>query len=58
MNLKNKDDPNLYADSGATTHMLNDPGKLSKVMRYKGNDTILVGNGESLNISHIGEGKI
>ncbi|TXG63956.1 hypothetical protein EZV62_010950 [Acer yangbiense] len=58
MNLKNKDDPNLYADSGATTHILNDPGKLSKVMRYKGNDTILVGNGESLNISHIGEGKI
>ncbi|XP_024023286.1 uncharacterized protein LOC112092159 [Morus notabilis] len=26
MSLKNGDDPNLYVDSGATTHMLNDTG--------------------------------
>ncbi|KAF3641000.1 hypothetical protein FXO37_23218 [Capsicum annuum] len=56
MSLKAKEDPNLYADLGATTHILNDIGKLSKVMRYRGNDTILVGNGESFSISHIGEG--
>lgn len=58
MSLKTKDDSNMYADSGATTHILNDTGKLSKVMHYKGNDTILVGNGENLNIFHIGEGKL
>ena len=30
----------------------------SKIKNYKGNETIFIGNGESLNISHIGEGKI
>ncbi|PHT47166.1 hypothetical protein CQW23_11374 [Capsicum baccatum] len=51
MSLKAEEDPNLYANSGATTYILNDIGELSKVMRYRGDDTILVGNGESLNIS-------
>lgn len=36
-------DPNIYTDSSATTHVINDPGKL------KG---LYVGNGEALNITH------
>ncbi|PHU06617.1 hypothetical protein BC332_23106 [Capsicum chinense] len=55
MSLKTEEDPNLYEDSGETRHSLNDTGKLSKVMHNIGNGTILVGNGENLNISHIGE---
>ena len=58
MAIKDDDDPNLYTDSGATTHMINNSGKLSKIIPYKGNETIVVGNGERLNISHLGEGKI
>ncbi|PHT49250.1 hypothetical protein CQW23_13458 [Capsicum baccatum] len=57
MSLKAEEDPNLYEDSGETRHILNDTGKLSKVMHYISNGTILVCNGENLNISHIGEGK-
>ena len=55
MTIRNEDDPNLYVDSGATTHMLNDTGKLMKLGPYKGNNKIFFGNGDCLNISHIGE---
>ena len=48
----------MYADSGATTHILNNPGKVSKLKTYKGGDLLYVGNGDSLDITHIGEGDI
>ena len=40
-------------DSGASAHMVNDPGKLDKSFSYKGHDKIFVGNGQKLDISHI-----
>ncbi|XP_075101859.1 uncharacterized protein LOC142177285 [Nicotiana tabacum] len=52
------EDSSLYAYSRATTHILNNPGKLAKTTSYKGNESIFVGNGDSLPISHIGEGKL
>ena len=58
MKIKNEDDPNLYTDSGATTHMLNDTDKLIKLAPYKEKNKILFGNGDYLGISHTGEGKI
>lgn len=58
INLKSDDDPNLYADLGAITHVLNNRGKISIIVPYKGNESIYVRNGESLNISHVGQGKI
>ncbi|KAH9669465.1 retrovirus-related pol polyprotein from transposon RE1 [Citrus sinensis] len=57
MNL-DANDAKLYADSGATTHMVNDPGKISELKPYEGNDAIVVGNGDCLNISHIGNTSI
>ena len=58
MNITQNDDRNLYADSGETTHIINDPGKLLKLAKYKGDESIIVSNGDNLHISHIGEGKI
>ena len=51
-------DPNVYVDSGAITHITNDPGKMSQVIPYKGHDVIFVGNGKALRISHIGEARL
>ena len=51
-------DPNFYVDSGATTYIKNNPGKMSQVTPYKGNDSIFVGNREDLRISHIGKARL
>lgn len=42
----------------ATTHTLNDHGKLTIKNTYNGNEKLYVGNGEALDITHIGNGKI
>ncbi|CAL2279421.1 unnamed protein product [Prunus armeniaca] len=46
---------NWVVDSGATHHMTSDPSLLSHVQPYTGNDSIIVGNGNQLPISHIGK---
>ena len=56
--IKDEDDNALYDDSGDVTHILNNPGKVSKLKTYKGGDSLYVGNGDSLDITHIGEGDI
>ena len=48
-------DPTFYVDSGATTHITNNLGKMTQITPYNGNDAIVVGNGEALRMSHIGE---
>ena len=50
----NNNDASLYADTGATAHMINDEGKLLSKMPYIGHDKIFVGDGNGLTISHIG----
>ena len=47
-------DPAWYMDSGATDHVASDPNQLTISRNYDGNDQLQVGNGESLNISHVG----
>lgn len=54
MNLNSQNDKDFYADSGATTHMTNNPSMLDFVSPYNGNDMIYVGNGQPLSITHIG----
>ena len=54
LSLQAGDDPTFYADSGATTHMTNDVGKLISAHTYNGRDAIYVGNGNKLPISHTG----
>ena len=51
-------DPTFYVDSGATTHITNNPSKMTQITPYKGNDAIFVRNGEALRISHIGEARL
>ncbi|KAM2315364.1 hypothetical protein ACFX1S_028273 [Malus domestica] len=45
-------------DSGATNHMTNDPSALTQIQPYTGTDTIVVGNGNHLPISHVGKSSI
>lgn len=58
LNLNEGNDPLLYADSGVTSHILNDPSKILTYQPYKGHEKIFVGNGNQLHISHIGQGKL
>ena len=58
MKIEGQMDNNLYADSGATAHMTNDPGIIKHLKPYHGNSSIYVGNGNSLNISHVGQTKL
>ena len=54
MNHQDNSDQQFYVDSGATSHMTNNTGNLDHVKPYRGNDKIIVGNGQDLNILHIG----
>ncbi|KAL5794470.1 hypothetical protein ACOSP7_003064 [Xanthoceras sorbifolium] len=48
-------DPHWYIDSGATNHITSDIGNLSlHSSAYKRNESLAVGNGQTLPISHIG----
>lgn len=51
-------DPTLYADSGATTNIMNHTGKISNLTPYYGKDSLYVGDGNSLDITHVGEGHV
>lgn len=41
-----------YPDSGATTHITNDPTKITKCSLYAGSGVVTVGNGHRIAISH------
>lgn len=47
-------DPNWYLDSGATNHVIADGTNLTQQTSYIGNNKLQVGNGQSLDISSIG----
>lgn len=38
----------IYADSGATSHMMKDIGNFDQIIPYRGNDKIFIGNGHGL----------
>lgn len=48
------EDPSWYIDSGASSHITNDSGKLLDFQPYFGSEELLVGNGNGLKIKHIG----
>lgn len=60
MNLQNEkyQDDNMYVDSGASTHITNSTGNLSRFKTYKEKDRIVVGNGLELAITHVGSTKM
>lgn len=51
--LNEVDDTNIYADSGATSHVANDLGKFKSIRHYFGCDKMYVGNGKGLDITYI-----
>ena len=55
LHLAHNQDDAWYLDTGGSTHMTADAGKLHSLIPYTGPEKIMVGNGESLNISHIGD---
>ncbi|KAK2970476.1 hypothetical protein RJ640_028565 [Escallonia rubra] len=58
MHVTDSQDFEWFSDTGATAHITEDPGKLSNLVRYQGSDSVMVGNGNKLHISHIGDEKI
>lgn len=58
MTLEEENDPMLYANSSATSHVVNNSGMISSTQPYKGTEKLYVGNGEGLQITHIDEGNI
>ena len=56
LTLHDFDDANAWLpDTGSSAHMVNDAGILSNVHPYLGNTCIVAGNGDILDISHIGD---
>ena len=47
-------DPSWYADSGATNHVIAKMNNLSLKKPYEGREKLMIGNGKSLDITHIG----
>ncbi|OMO62605.1 Integrase, catalytic core [Corchorus capsularis] len=54
LSLVEKQDDAWYPDTGATSHMTSDLGKLSIATSYDGPEKVMVGNGASIDISHSG----
>lgn len=50
------DDSTWYSDTGATHHITGDLGNLSLSAPYEGSDSVRVGNGQGLSISHTRSG--
>ncbi|KAF8409418.1 hypothetical protein HHK36_005494 [Tetracentron sinense] len=44
-----------FLDTGASAHMISDPGKLIDFHAYYGNDTFMIGDGYTLKITHTGD---
>ncbi|KAL5735772.1 hypothetical protein ACOSP7_030228 [Xanthoceras sorbifolium] len=47
-----------YVDSGATNHIITDMNNLSMRSEYRGKEKLIVGDGNQLTISHIGDTKV
>ena len=52
--ISNSNDSEQYLDFGVTSHLTNDPKGVDVPAIYSGNERVMVGNGQSLSISHTG----
>ncbi|RVW25418.1 Retrovirus-related Pol polyprotein from transposon RE1 [Vitis vinifera] len=52
--IQDFNDSEWFLDSGATSHMTSDTEGVDQPAVYSGNERVMVGNGQSLAISHIG----
>ena len=51
-------DPSWYMDTGATTHVTNELGKLTVQQPYRGHDKVHTANGVGMRISHVGQASL
>ena len=58
MKLSDIQDSTWHPDIGATNHMTGNAGNLHSLTSYTGNDGVMVGNGDSLLITHIGKATV
>ncbi|KAF8408703.1 hypothetical protein HHK36_004767 [Tetracentron sinense] len=54
MSLFDSQDNAWFPDTGASSHMTTDSGKLQTLIEYHGPEKIMVGNGDKLDITHVG----
>ena len=54
LSISDNQDNTWFPDTGASAHMTADPGKLQHFVQYNGPEKIMVGNGESIKITHVG----
>lgn len=54
MAVTDPQDPDWIPDTGASSHMTNNPGIFNIIRPYSGNDTVIIGDGKILHISHVG----
>jgi hypothetical protein len=58
MTIADNQDSTWFLDTRATDHMIGDPCNLHSLTLYHCTDGVMVGNGESLPITHIGQANI
>ena len=58
LSISDPNDPEWIPDSGATSHMTNDAGKLHSLKPYLDPDKIVIGDEKTLKITHIGDTSI
>ena len=58
MTVSDPNDTEWIPDTGATSRMTNDAGIFTSLAPYNGKDTIIIGDGKSSPISHIGNASI
>ena len=55
MTITNSQDNERFPNTVASNPMTSDSGTLVNLKPYNGHDSVMVGNGDLLNISHIGD---
>lgn len=58
LSISNDQDNEWFPNMGASAHMTADHGKLQSLIPYYGSEKIMVRNGESIDITHIGSKSI
>ena len=53
--IADSQDSKWFSDTGASNHIIGYPGNLHPLTPYHGSDGVMVGNGHTLPITHIGE---
>jgi hypothetical protein len=56
--IADNQDSEWFPDTGATDHITGNPGNLHSLTPYTGSDGVMLGNGDILQITHVGQANI